>query len=382
MRVYFDNAATTPMDKAVIQEMVNAMRLYGNPSSVHSHGRAAKAAIEQARKLIAKSINASPLEIYFTSGGTEADNIAIRGLIKANKLKYAITSPVEHHAVLHTLQDLEKQGAIEISYVKLQKNGDIDYAHLETLLKSNPGALISLMHGNNEIGNMTAIQQIGRLCKKYTAFFHSDTVQTIGHFPVDVDNLHIHALVGAAHKFHGPKGIGFLYLKGGSSTCPLQTGGGQERNTRAGTENVIGIVGMAKAFEIATSNLTAHTAQIKSIKARFIGALAAISDDLVFNGNCAALENSLYTILNVGFPKKLLGEMPLFNLDLKGVSASGGSACNSGSNEGSHVIKTLNHDSEKTNIRFSFSKYNTAEEVAFVAAQLKAIASSQKMEIY
>lgn len=370
-RVYFDNAATTPIDKAVLEAMMPLFEEnFGNPSSIHSHGRTVKTAIERARKTVAGLLNTSPAEIFFTSGGTEADNTAIRCSIEEYGITHAITSPVEHHAVLHTLEYLAKKGKIRISLVNLDEKGHIDLNHLEELLRENPKTLVSLMHGNNEIGNLLDLEKVGALCEDYGAIFHSDTVQTMGHYKHDLQQLNMNFLVGAAHKFHGPKGVGFLYMNANSKIHPFIHGGAQERNMRGGTENVYGIVGLAKALEIAYSGMEEHHKHIQHLKTYMIGKLQQSIEGVSFNGDCADADRSLYTVLNVSFPASDDSDMMLFNLDINKISASGGSACSSGSNIGSHVLTAIGGDPNRPAVRFSFSKYNTIEEVDFVVSKL------------
>jgi len=370
-RIYLDNAATTPIDKAVIEAMLPMMEMnFGNPSSIHRHGREVRSAVERARKTIAGLLNASPAEITFTSGGTEADNMAIIRSVEKFKITHAITSSLEHHAVLHTLEYLAKQGKIKLNFVDLDSKGHIDLNHLEELLRDNPKTLVSLMHGNNEVGNLLDMNIVGQLCEDYEAIFHSDTVQTMGHYRHDLQQLKIDFLVGAAHKFHGPKGIGFLYINSKNKIQPLIHGGSQERNMRGGTENVYGIVGMAKALEIAYSDMDEHRQHIEGLKQRMIVKLRQNIEDLQFNGDSDNLEKSLYTVLNVGFPPSNEGDMFIFNLDINKISVSGGSACTSGSDIGSHVLTALNTSLDRPSVRFSFSKYNTPEEIDFVVDKL------------
>lgn len=371
MRVYFDNAATTPVDPEVVQAMVPVLQNdFGNPSSIHAHGRPVKALIENARKSIARHLNVSPGEIFFTSGGTEADNMAIHGAIFDLGCTHAVTSAIEHHAVLHTLQHLEKSGHIRLSLVRLSKNGDVDLAHLEELLASNPNTFVSLMHGNNEVGNLLPLERTAEICQKYGAWFHSDTVQTMGHYRFNLNELNIHFLTGAAHKFHGPKGIGFLYIRNNAKIQPLLYGGAQERNMRGGTENVYGIVGLAKALDLCYAQQEEHHEHIRSIKRYFIESIRKAIPGISFNGNSLA-DDSLYTVLSVHFPKNEMSEMMLFNLDIQGISASGGSACSSGSNQGSHVLNALGVDQSTANVRFSFSRFNKKEEVDFAISKIR-----------
>jgi cysteine desulfurase len=372
-KVYFDNAATTAMDDRVIESMLPFMRShYGNPSSVHSHGREVRSAIEKSRKKVAELLNASPSEIFFTSGGTEADNTALVCGIESHGITHAITSPIEHHAVLHTLEALAKKGVVKLSLLDVNDKGNIDLNQLEELLKANPKSLVSLMHANNEIGNLNDLDRIGGLAKEYNAFFHSDTVQTVGHFVHDLKNLPVDAIVAGGHKFHGPKGSGFLFVRKDKKIHPFIHGGAQERNMRGGTENVIGIIGIAKALELAYEDMAGHRAQIEKIKKHFIEKLYQEIPGVEFNGLSEDLANSLYTVLNVSLPPSDSNRgMLLFNLDLEGISASGGSACSSGATVGSHVLRALDHNPERDSVRFSFSRFNTVEEVDFAVGKLK-----------
>jgi cysteine desulfurase len=373
MQVYFDNAATTALDKEVIEVMVQMLNEnFGNPSSIHAHGREMKTIVEKARRSVAKLLNASPSEIFFTSGGTEADNMAIVRAIEAYNITHAISSPLEHHAVLHTLEELEKAGKIHLDLLRVDSKGNVDLTHLEELLSINPKTFVSLMHANNEIGNLTDLKRVSELCEQYNAIFHSDTVQTMGHYAHDLGDLKIDFITGAAHKFHGPKGVGFLYINGRNKIKPLIYGGAQERNMRGGTENVYGIVGLAKALEIAYAEMKEHQEHIQSLKDYMREKLVEAIPDVRFNGEIDAYK-SLYTVLNVSLPCTNMGDMLLFNLDIKGVSASGGSACSSGSDIGSHVLKGICADATRPSVRFSFCKYNTKEEIDFVVETLKEI---------
>jgi len=371
MKVYLDNAATTPLDPEVMEAMLPIMmEQFGNPSSIHSYGRAARSVIERARKQIAGILNAAPSEIFFTSGGTEADNTAIKSSIETLGLKHAITSRIEHHAVLHTLEHLEKTGQIELSFVNLNEEGVVDLTHLESLLKTHSKSLVSLMHGNNEIGNLLDLDAVGDLCKKYDALFHCDTVQTMGHYKHDLQQLQANYIVGAAHKFNGPKGIGFLYVRPGIKIHPYLHGGAQERNMRGGTENVYGIVGLAKALEIAYRDMDSHHNHIEGLKSRMIQKLSENIEGIRFNGQSGQLGNSLYTVLSASLPPSDISDMLLFNLDISGIAVSGGSACSSGTEIGSHVLNELQIDPERANVRFSFGKYNTEEEVDYAVTTL------------
>jgi len=374
--IYLDNAASTPIDPEVWKEMQPYFEQFtANPSSIHSHGRQAKVIVEKARKTIATLLNASPSEIFFTSGGTEADNTVIQSCVLYGGIKTIITSPLEHHAVLHTAEAWGKLGMVDLKMVKVDTNGVIDLADLESLLSTSPNALVSLMHGNNEIGNLLDLHAVGSLCEKYGALFHSDTVQTMGHFVHNVQELPVHFLVGAGHKFHGPKGIGFLYAKSGTKFSPLMHGGAQERNQRGGTENVYGMVGIAKALTLAYKEMAAHETHIKDLKTYFIQGLQNNFPGIEFNGLSADIEKSLYTVLNVRFPQIPDGDMLLFKLDIEKISASGGSACSSGTSVGSHVLTALNPNAEGAAVRFSFSKNNTKAEIDRVIEVLRKIVS-------
>ncbi len=370
-RIYFDNAATTAIEPKVIEAMLPYLQNnFGNPSSIYSFGRETRLAIENARKSVAKILNAHPAETFFTSGGTESSNTAIMASVRDLGCKHIITSPIEHHATLHTVEYLDNRDEVTVSYVKVLPNGHIDLDHLEQLLAaSEEKTLVTLMHANNEIGNITDIHAVGNLCKLYNAIFHSDTVQTIGHFPFDLRNTPIHFLSGSAHKFHGPKGAGLLYINENVQIKPYIHGGGQERNMRAGTENVYGIVGFAKALEIATTSQEEDSAYIKGIKYYLIEQLKKNIKGIGFNGDSMGLSN--YTVLNVSFPKSEKTEMLLFNLDMEGICASGGSACTSGAQQGSHVIRAINTNPNQVQVRFSFSKYNTKDEVDILVDKLK-----------
>ena len=373
MKVYLDNAATTRLDEKVFDTMVPFMKEeYGNPSSIHAFGRKTRSAIEVARKSVAKLLNVSPSEIFFTSGGTEADNMAINQTIDSLGITHAITSKIEHHAVEHTLQILEKAGKVKLSWVNVDEKGNVDLNHLEELLKTNARSLVSLMHANNEIGTLLPIERVGEICEKYDAIFHSDTVQTMGHYPMDLQKINVHFVTCAAHKFHGPKGVGFLYIKHNVKIKPMIHGGAQERNMRGGTECTQGIIGLAKALEICYEEMNEHITHIQGIKNYMKASLEKNIPGIEFNGEIGN-ENSLYTVLNCRFPAHPDAEMMLFNLDIAGIAASGGSACSSGSNQGSHVLRGIGTDTSRASIRFSFCKYNTKEEVDYTVEKLKAM---------
>ena len=369
-RIYLDNAATTALDPQVLEAMMPFFtEKFGNPSSIYSYGRETRLAIETARKSVAKILNAHPAEIFFTSGGTEASNTAIFSAVRDLGCTHIITSPVEHHATLHTVEYLKNRGEALLSYVQLLPNGHIDMEDLEHLLAaSEEKTLVTLMHANNEIGNMTDIHAVGELCKLYNAIFHSDTVQTLGHFEIDLRSTPVHFITGSGHKFHGPKGSGMLYVNENVKIHPLIHGGAQERNMRAGTENVYGIVGFAKALELATAGLEAESAHIKGIKLHMMEQLKKKIKGVSFNGD--PLGRALYTVLSVSFPKTEKSEMILFNLDINNICASGGSACTSGADQGSHVIRAINNNPNQVTVRFSFSKFNTKDEVEQVVSKL------------
>lgn len=373
MEVYFDNAATTPLDMEVFEEMKPYLTgTFGNPSSIHSHGRRARSAVEIARKKVAELLNTSPSEIFFTSGGTEADNTAIRCSVEGHSIQHIITSKLEHHAVLHTVEMLEKTG-IHVTYLDFDERGRLDFSQIEALLKQYPKSLVTLMHGNNEIGNLIDLQKLGDLCAEYGAILHSDTVQTMGHFAHDLSRIKAHCLIGSAHKFHGPKGVGFLYLNASHKLHPFIYGGAQERNMRGGTENVTGIIGLAKALEVSYHQMESHRKHITGLKEYMINRLQSGFSDIRFNGTSADMSDSLYTVLNVSMPPSSDNDMLLFNLDINGISASGGSACSSGTDVGSHVLQALNNNPDRGAVRFSFSKYNTKDEIDYTITKLKEI---------
>jgi len=371
MRVYLDNAATTPLDAEVLKQMYAVMEnTYGNPSSIHGHGREARTLIERSRKTIAGLLHTSPAEIFFTSGGTEADNTAIRCGIIDNQIKHAITSHLEHHAVIHTLEAMQKNGIIKLSFVDTDSKGNIDLQQLETLLQDNERSFVSLMHANNEIGTLTDINRVGDICEQYNAVFHCDTVQTMGHYAHDLSKLKLHFMVCAAHKLHGPKGVGFLHVNHKIKIKPMIYGGSQERNMRGGTENLYGIVGLAKALEIAYTEMGQHQDHIQGLKTYMINQLTEKVPGISFNGETDPAK-SLYTVLNVSFPEMEMADMLLFNLDIAGISASGGSACSSGTDIGSHVLAGIGANPSRPSVRFSFSKYNTKEEIDFTVAKVR-----------
>lgn len=370
-RIYFDNAATTAIDPVVLEAMMPYLtEKFGNPSSIYSYGRESRLAIESGRKSVAKLLNAHPAEIFFTSGGTESSNTAITASVRDLGCTHIITSPLEHHATLHTVEHLHKRGEAAVSYLQVLPNGHIDLEDLEHKLASSADkTLVTLMHANNEIGNIMDIHSVGELCKMYGAIFHSDTVQTIGHFPLDLRNTPVHFVTAAGHKFHGPKGVGVLYINENVRINPFIHGGSQERDMRAGTENVYGVVGFAKALELATAAYEVDSAFIKGLKVYMMEQLKKHVKGISFNGD--PIGRSLYTVLSVSFPKTEKSEMLLFNLDINHICASGGSACTSGVEQGSHVIRAINNNPNQITVRFSFSKHNTREEVDTVVGKLK-----------
>lgn len=370
MKVYLDNAATTRLDEEVLKAMMPLLAEdFGNPSSIHSFGRKTRASIETARKTVAKLLNVTPAEIFFTSGGTEADNMAIHQSIETFGISHVISSAIEHHAVEHTIKVLEKAGKIKASWVKIDEKGNVDLENLEELLKINPKTLVSLMHANNEIGTLLPLKEVGELCEKYGAIFHSDTVQTMGHYRMDLRDIKVHFVTCAAHKFHGPKGVGFLYINHLHKITPFIHGGAQERNMRGGTENVSGIIGLAKALEICFAEMENHQKHIMELKDYMRETLIDRIPGIEFNGEVEH-DKSLYTVLNCRFPNHPDAEMILFNLDIMGIAASGGSACSSGSNQGSHVLRGLGIEMERPSVRFSFSKYTTKEEIDFAISKI------------
>lgn len=372
MKVYLDNAATTPMDQEVIDAMIPIMQHnFGNPSSVHSFGRSSRAIIEKARKKVAKFINASPGEIIFTGGGTEADNMVLRSSIDDLGVNHIVTSQIEHHAVIDTAELMSEKNNVKLSIVNVDDNGFVAIDHLRQLLEENKEltTLVSLMHANNEIGSLLPIKKVADLCNELDVYFHSDTVQTMCHYKIDVKELDIDFITCSAHKFHGPKGIGFLYINEAVQIKPIITGGAQERNMRAGTENIIGIVGLTKGMEVAHRDMAAHEKHVKGLKYHMVEQLKKAVPEITFNGD--PLGDSLYTVLNVHFPNSEMDEMFIYNLDIEGIAASGGSACSSGSQVGSHVLKNIGTDMERPSIRFSFSKYNTIEEIDYTVNVIK-----------
>lgn len=372
MRVYLDNAATTRVDDEVLDVMCETLReYYGNPSSTHYFGRKSKSLIERARKNVAKHMNCKPGEIFFTSGGTEADNMALQCSVSDLGVRHIITTSIEHHAVGHTAEDLKEKHGVKVSYVKLDSNGHVDLEDLKSLLENNSEkTLVSLMYANNEIGNLLPGDTVSAMCREYGALFHTDTVQSMAHYTYDLQEFDCDFLTCAAHKFHGPKGVGFLYINEKVKINPLIHGGAQERNMRGGTENLHGIVGLSKALDVAYGDLEGHRKHIESVKLHMIDLLKENIEGVRFNGASGNMEESLYTVLSVSLPETPIGSMILFNMDLLGVSCSGGSACTSGANKGSHVLTGIQADPARPTIRFSFSKYTTKEDVTYAVNQL------------
>ena len=378
--VYFDSAATTQVRPEVVNAMTEVLlNTYGNASSTHAVGRSAKALIENARKTVAKCLNVTPAEIIFTSGGTEADNLAINSAVRDLGVKTIITSKIEHHAVLYSVNQLQKEHQINVEYVKLDECGHVDYSHLEELLTENENVLVSLMHVNNEIGNILDIKRVGDLCKINNALFHSDTVQSIGHYEIDLQEINVDFMAVSAHKFHGPKGAGFSFIRKSSGLKPLIFGGEQERGLRAGTESVHNIVGLEVALQLSYDRLEEESKYIKELKRYFIAEITQAIAGVEFNGNCSCEEKSTYTLVNVCLPiAPEKAAMLLFQLDLKGIACSKGSACQSGSQKGSHVLSQILSEEQmkRPSLRFSFSKFNTKEDIDYAVAELKTLVNA------
>ena len=370
MRVYLDNAATTPMAPEVVAAMSDVLlNHFGNPSSTHSYGRSSKALLETARRNIAQHLNCSSSELFFTSGGTEADNLACHIAVQELGVKRIISTSIEHHAVGHTVEMYRDRYNVQLHNLSLDAQGHIDLSELDALLKDPIPTLVSLMHANNEIATLIPLSQIAQLCRSYGAYFHSDTVQTMGHYAFDLKEMDVDFITCAAHKFHGPKGIGFLYVNKRIKMAPMILGGSQERGFRGGTENLAGIVGLSKAFDLAYEDLQGHQSHVQGLKSYMMGRLKDHFSDIAFHGDTTP-EGSLYTVLNVCFPPTEKASMLLFTLDLKGVAVSGGSACTSGAAKGSHVLEGIGADMTRPNVRFSFSRYTTREEIDFALEQV------------
>ena len=360
--IYLDNAATTRLDDEVIEEMTTIMKsVYGNPSSIHQQGRISRVIIEEARKKIAGYLNVLPAEIIFTSGGTEAINIAIASSKFYLGVKNIITSSIEHPAVINTIKFFSEREHINVKHVRFTERGHIDLNHLEELLKSTENALVCLMHANNEISNLLPLKETEELCKKYNTLFFSDMVQTMCKFQNNLKEINLDFTACSGHKFHGPKGIGFLYMNKNLQIKSTIHGGGQERNIRSGTENIYGIAGLAKAFEIAHRDMDKNQNHILSLKQYLKEKFQTLQTDIQYNGES---ENSgLYTILNASFPLAEKNKMLVQKLDIKGICVSGGSACHSAEETVSYVIRNIGTDINRISIRFSFSKYNSKEDI-------------------
>lgn len=369
MRAYFDNASTTVLLPEVIQEMTKMMEnVYGNPSSIHNHGRTARAIIEGARKKVANILNTSIGEIFFTSCATETNNMILKMAVQELGIKRILYSAIEHHCVLHTIDYLKSRMNIDTIKIPVDVSGTLDYGILHAELEKAPGpTLVSIMHGNNEIGTINDLVKIGELCANYKAYFHSDMVQTIGKYPVDMQELNIHFASASAHKFHGPKGSGFAYIRNDAIIPPYLHGGSQERNMRAGTENLYGIVGLSKALELSVKNMNHWRTHIEKLKEQFIEGILSEIEDVTINGT----RDGLYHIASISFPASPKSELLMFNLDIEGISCSSGSACSSGIEEDSHVLQAIGHNPNRKTIRFSFSHFNTVEEIDYAIGKLK-----------
>jgi cysteine desulfurase len=373
MNVYLDNAATTPVAPEVVEAMIPVLyHHFGNPSSTHAFGREAKALLETSRRSIAQALNCAPSELIFTSGGTEADNMALHAAVTQLGVKRIITTAIEHHAVGHTAEALKVSDSIEVVYLALDAKGNVSLQELEQLLQVPTPTIVSLMHANNEIATMLPLELVAKLCRQYGAYFHSDTVQTMGHYHFDLAALDIDFITCAAHKFHGPKGIGFLYVNKKTRVNPLIHGGSQERGLRGGTENIAGVVGLAKAIELAYTDLEAHQNHVWGLKSYMISRLQALFPEVLFHGE-TSYEKALYTVLNVCLPATAKAGLLLFTLDLKGVAVSGGSACTSGATKGSHVLEGIGADMSRPNARFSFSRFTTKEEIDYALQQIEEV---------
>lgn len=360
--IYLDNAASTPLAPEVIAEMNSALtNHYGNPSSMHRLGREARVIIENSRKKIAQLLHAKPNEIFFTSGGTEANNIAIRGCISSYNIKHVITSELEHPAVLAVLNKMEQNNRITVHFVTLNEKGQINLQHLGQLLQEHQQVMVSLMHANNEIGNLLSIKEVGELCKTHHAYFHSDMVQTIGKYNINLNQLPVDFASSSAHKFHGPKGIGILYMRNGIKIEPLVYGGGQERGMRSGTESTSAIAGFAKALQIAMEQLDDNQKHIAGLKDYLIRQIKVVLPEAGFNGECET--KGLYNLLNIWLPLTEDTEMLIYNLDMHNIFVSGGSACASGAHKEPVITRLLHSGKKVVNIRFSFSKYNTQKDI-------------------
>ena len=375
MKIYLDNAATTPLDKEVFYEMTPyLLEHFGNPSSHHLHGRIAKQAIEKSRNTIAELLNASAEEIIFTSGATEAHNMLISSIVNNQLVKQVITTRFEHHAVLNTLYEFERRGSIRLFFINNDTKGNLDLDHLELILRNGIPSLVSVMHANNEIGNINDVGHISQICRSYNAIFHTDAVQTVGHYKHDMKQLAVDILGSSAHKFHGPKGVGFAYCRSGLKLSRLLHGGGQERKLRAGTENIPGIVGLAKALEIAYADIEKNQRYIQGLKDHLIFKLKDGVSGITFNGNSEIADKSLHTLVSINLPLQNKVLDPLQYLDDNNIAVSGGSACSTGSP--SHVLSAINADPTQYTIRISLSRFNTIEEIDYTVDKLCAMYKS------
>jgi len=371
-RIYFDNASTTPILKEVSHYMAEVNETYyGNPSSIHFYGRQSKIIVEDARTLIANGLGASTGEIFFTSGATEANNMALYCSVRDLGIKKILSSPTEHHCNLHMFDYLQKHKLASVEMLDVDQFGHIDYEALdEKLSNENEGVMLSLMHGNNELGTIHNMDRLGEVCKKYNVLFHSDAAQTIGKIPIDLSNSNVGFIAGSAHKFYGPKGVGFIYINGDNLIKPLIHGGDQERGMRSGTENLYGIAGMSKAFELALSEMNDRTSKIEEISNLFINRLTKECHDIRINGSQV---EQLKNIVSISFPHTDKAEMLMMNLDILGICASSGSACASGVENDSHVLEAIKHDPKRKTVRFSFSHLNSLDEVNTVVDKIKTV---------
>jgi cysteine desulfurase len=374
MNVYLDNAATTAVAPEVVEAMVPVLQEnYGNPSSSHAAGRKSRVLIEQSRRRVANHLHCHPSCIYFTSGGTEADNLALRSGVRDLGCTRIITSEAEHSAVIKTAQSLERNEGTKLDLVRHLPDGKVDLDHLQTLLAKGGKTMVSLMHANNEVAVIQDLNRIGEMCREAGALFHTDTVQTMCHYAFNLEVLPVDFITCSAHKFHGPKGVGFLYIRKGLKLKGQIEGGSQERAVRGGTESTHNIVGLATAMDLAYADLPSHQEHVRALKAQMVKGLMDAIPGVRFNGNSDSSEG-LYTVLNVSFPPHPKSGMALFLLDLEGVACSGGSACSSGATLGSHVLRALEfHDPQRASLRFSFGRYNTAEEVDYAIAAIRRV---------
>ena len=382
-KIYLDNAATTPLAEEVIDAMVQVMKVnYGNPSSTHSIGQEAKILIENVRREVADYLHVSPSEIIFTSCGTESNNMIIKSCVNHLGVERIISSPMEHKCVAETVLDMKKRKGVEVVYLRPDHKGDFNLEELQELLKSSEKkTLVSLMHANNEIGNLLDIEKAAQICKENNALFHSDTVQSMAHMELDFSEIPVDFASCSAHKFHGPKGSGFAFVRKSSGLKGIITGGPQERTLRAGTENVCGIVGLGKALELSLKNMAEYSDHIKAIKKYTVEKLSAEIEGIKFNGRSAEEDKSLYTVLSLLLPFK--DPMIGLKLDMKGIAVSQGSACSSGAAKPSMVMMMILDEEEmqdSTPLRVSFSHLTTKEQIDALVEALKEIAEPFKIE--